>query len=102
MPRLAALLVALASCTQLDIFIDAATDEGTVYDCRRPNGTVLELCYLDDSEDELGAMVGATCETGERNWVAFTNALSLGCNYHCPHYGPGCNAHAGCWCPEAP
>lgn len=93
-----ALLVSLSGCTQFDIFVEAATDEVTVYDCA-VDGAVLELCYLDDSAAELGEQLGATCSRGSRRWVQFSNFLTLGCTYSCPHYGPGCNAHNGCYCP---
>jgi hypothetical protein len=88
----------LAGCTQLDVFITAAEDEGTVYECRIASGDITELCYFDDAADELGEMIGATCGAPSRRWPRLANFFSLGCAYRCPARD-GCNAHNGCYCP---
>ena len=100
MKRIAALLVLLASCTYFDVLIDAASDEGTVYECTLEDGRTVEFCYLDDSADELSDLTGGTCGGTDRTWPQITNALGLGCTYACPHPGPGCNAKQGCFCPQ--
>lgn len=98
------IVLALSACTEFDVFVEAAGDEGTVYECASESSTV-ELCYLDDSEAELANWLVATkggawsCGTTDRWWPRITNALHSGCNYHCPHPGPGCNSKNGCFCP---
>ncbi len=91
----------LAGCTQLGVLIDAASDEGTVYECSTDDGRVVELCYFDDAEDELGEMLGGSCGEPSRRWPWFVNMLSMGCTYSCPAPRQGCNAHNGCYCPSA-
>lgn len=98
-PRLAAAaLLLVASCTQADIAIRAITDEGTVYDCKTHGGVTIEICYRDDSADELGALLNATCGEPARTWPWFTDLVGAGCTYVCPSR-KGCNAKYGCYCP---
>lgn len=87
------------ACTQLDVFITAATNEGTVYECTIDDGTVVELCYHDDASDELGELIGGSCGDPSRRWPWFVNKLSMGCTYECPSPRVGCNAKNGCYCP---
>lgn len=95
----ALLFLVLAGCTEFDIVVEAASEQGTVYECQLPDKQV-ELCFYDDAADELAWHIGAaSCGTTSRWWPELTNTLGLGCNYHCPHYGPGCNAKQGCYCP---
>lgn len=89
----------LAGCTQLGVFISAASDEGTVYECSTDDGRIVELCYADDAADELGELLGGSCGEPSRNWPWFVNKLSMGCTYACPAPRLGCNAHNGCYCP---
>lgn len=93
-------LAMLAGCTQFDVFLEAAGDEGTVYECTTGEGRTVEYCYLDDSADELADMLGGTCGDPTRRWPRFVNFLSMGCAYACPAPGVGCNAHQGCYCPK--
>lgn len=90
----------LGSCEQFDVLITATTHEGTVYECAAPNGTTVEVCYLDDSADELGRLLGRTCDDPSRRWPWFVNKLNLGCAYDCPPPHIGCNAKNGCYCPQ--
>jgi hypothetical protein len=89
----------LAACTEIDVFVTAASKEGSVYECRGRDGRVFELCYLDDAAVELGAMIDATCGGPSRSWPQLTNFFSLGCAYQCPALHKGCNAKDGCYCP---
>jgi hypothetical protein len=98
-PKLAAVLVLLAGCTQLDVFWRAATDEGTVYECKTASGDLVEICYKDDAADELGASFGGSCGEPSRRWPWFTNMVGMGCTYSCPPPRQGCNAEYGCYCP---
>jgi hypothetical protein len=99
--KLVAIAIAfLSACAQVDIFVTAASDEGTVYECRIPDGRVLELCYFDDAIDELSVLTKGVCDETSRTWPQITNFLSLGCAYSCPGRPRGCNAHNGCYCPK--
>lgn len=99
-PKLVFAALALGGCTQMDVFVSAATDEGTVYECSTRDGTrVIEICYVDDAEEELGQLLDASCGEPARRWPRFTNWLGLGCSYSCPAPPLGCNAHDGCYCP---
>lgn len=100
--RALVLILALAGCTEFDIFLEAAGDEGTVYACTLDDGREVEHCYRDDSADELGELLGGTCETTGRTWPWLTNLLAMGCTYECPApKRPGSNAKNGMYCPEA-
>jgi hypothetical protein len=94
----AAALLLVASCTQVDVAWRAATDEGTVYDCKTHSGTVIEICYRDDAGDELGALLDASCGEPSRTWPWFADLVGMGCAYECPSR-KGCNAKWGCYCP---
>jgi hypothetical protein len=92
------LILFTGSCTQLDTAWEAATNEGTVYNC----GGEVEYCYYDDAEEELSDLSGLSChevEYDERTWPWITNHLGIGCRYSCTATTPGCNAHGGCFCP---
>lgn len=89
----------LGSCTEFDIFLEAAMEEGTVYECKMESGRIVEYCYFDDSSDELATYIGGTCGDPTRRWPRFVNFFNMGCNYSCPHPGKGCNAKQGCYCP---
>lgn len=93
-----AAIAMFAGCEQVDIFVTAAKDEGTVYECRLAGDTIVEYCYLDDAADELGDMISGSCGTPNRRWPRFTNFFSLGCAYTCPGKR-GCNALHSCFCP---
>lgn len=96
------LCIALTACTSFDVLVNAASDEGTVYECRGER--TLELCYFDDADEELADRLaldrgGAwNCGSPSRRWPWFTNKLHLGCTYACPAPGVGCNARNGCAC----
>ncbi len=92
--------VLLGSCTEFDIFIEAASDEGTVYECRTDQGKDVEYCYFDDSAKELSEFVGGTCGAPSRKWPKVVNFLNMGCVYSCPAPGKGCNAKQSCYCPN--
>ena len=92
-------LALVAGCTQADVFFSAATDEGTVYECKTSNDTVFEFCYHDDAAGELGELIGAECGDPSRRWPWFANLFAIGCVYECPPRHQGCNAHDGCYCP---
>lgn len=71
---------------------------GVVYQCAAIDGTerVLELCW-DGEENELGELL--TDEPGGM-WTCEATPRHLGpCWYHCGE-GRGCNAFAGCYCPQ--
>lgn len=89
-----------ASCDSMDIFVAATTGEGTVYECSATDGSTVEVCYLDDSADELGKLLGRACGEPSRKWPWFTNKLNVGCAYKCPPIHNGCNAENGCYCPR--
>ena len=93
-------IVLVGACDQVDVFFSAVTDDGTVYECAAPNGTTVEVCYLDDSADELGELLGRTCGEPSRRWPWFANKFNLGCTYQCPPPHLGCNALNGCYCPQ--
>lgn len=92
----AILLLVLASCGIQEIGGGLGLDLpglDVVYECDRcgddSEGELLELCF-DGSADELGALVGGTCEPTSRH---------LGpCIYRCPSQ-TGANAKNGSWCP---
>lgn len=98
MKHLAALALALAACEPHDVLGTGWDLPGlaVVYQCDVGEQQV-ELCWDDGAsslerslvEHELGD--AATCKPTPRH---------LGpCNYNCPPTW-GCNAFAGCWCPE--
>ena len=94
--RLLALSLVLLSACLIETFTDG--EDGTVYECAAPDGSVLEWCSLLDAS-ELGAETGRTCQRTDRWWPVLTNALGNGCVWSCePHQG--CNAKQGCYgCP---
>lgn len=102
--RFVVAIALLASCTQFDVLVNAASDEGTVYECTSGE-QMRELCYFDDADAELADRLafdrgGAwSCGSPSRRWPWFTNKLHLGCTYACPAPGVGCNAKQGCFCP---
>ena len=93
-------VVVLGSCTEFDIFLEAASREGTVYECQTDEGKELEYCYFDESAEELADFIGGTCGDPSRRWPRFVNFINMGCSYYCPHPDKGCNAHNGCYCPK--
>lgn len=96
-------LLLLSACTQFDVLVEAASDEGTVYLCRAGEQSK-ELCFFDDSADELADRLGEgwSCGPPSRRWPALANALGMGCTYSCPAPGVGCNAKRGCYCTSEP
>lgn len=98
-------ILLLCSCTQFDVLVNAASDEGEVYDCTDGAATK-ELCFYDDSAAELADRLALdkggewTCGEPDRRWPWFVNKLHLGCTYTCPAPGVGCNAKQSCYCPE--
>jgi hypothetical protein len=66
---------------------------GRVFDCQMPDGTVLDVCWVDDEARELDAAIGGTCSLTQRDDAA----NGLPCVYQCPS-ARGCNAFDGCFC----
>ena len=96
---MAVALALLVGCEPLGVLVSAVKDEGTVYECTTHYGNTVELCYLDDATDQLGELLGGTCDEPTRRWPRVTNMFGLGCTYACPAPRRGCNAHNGCYCP---
>lgn len=96
MIRMLATVLLLTGCATYETVRDA---DGEVYECELRDGTTSELCFYEDSADELTAMLDArSCQLTDRWWPVITNALGRGCRYVCPGL-KGCNAKQGCFCP---
>lgn len=89
MPR-AVLALVFVGC----VAVDYVSDHGRVYECQATATTVLELC-TQLQEDELEEATRWTCWPTTRLWPH-----AVGCIYSCEPYHRGCNATAGCFCPE--
>jgi hypothetical protein len=87
---LAALAIVLVGC----VAADYVTEHGRVYECQATATTVLELC-TQLSEDQLEQSTRWTCWPTTRMWPR-----AVGCTYSCDEDHIGCNATAGCFCPE--
>jgi hypothetical protein len=91
-------VILLCGCESWTIAVDTIEHTGAVYECEGEADT-LELCYFEDSADELGELTGRSCSGTDRFWPWLTNALGVGCYYECPPKHRGCNATSGCYCP---
>lgn len=97
MLRMLCTVLLIAGCATYETVRDA---DGEVYECQLRDGTIAELCFYEDSGDELADRVGAiSCELTDRWYPWITNHLGRGCRYSCTATGPGCNAKQGCVCP---
>lgn len=102
MIRMLCTVLLITGCATYETVRDA---DGEVYKCYAIDDSTKELCFFEDSEDELrdsliaNGWYATRCELTGRWFPWITNLIGKGCRYSCTATTPGCNAKQGCYCP---